>query len=123
MRAALESIAYQSADVIAAMESDAGTRTKLLRVDGGASANALLMQFQADILDVPVMRPTVTETTALGAAMLAGRAVGFWTDADLKRLQAMDREFTPAMDSARRAALLRNWHRAVERSKGWAVEE
>ena len=123
VRAALEAIAYQSADVIAAMESDAGTRTQLLRVDGGASANGFLMQFQSDILDVRVLRPTVTETTALGAAMLAGRAVGFWTDADLARLQAVDREFTPAMNAAERAALLRRWHRAVERSKGWALED
>ncbi len=122
VRAALESIAYQSADVIAAMASDAGTRTTLLRVDGGASANNFLMQFQADILNAPVLRPRVTETTALGAAMLAGRAVGVWTDGDLNRLQAIDREFTPAMDEAQRVRLMHKWHRAVERSKGWAEE-
>ena len=121
-RAALEAIAYQSADVIAAMESDAGTRTPLLRVDGGASANGFLMQFQADILGVKVLRPTVTETTALGAAMLAGRAVGFWTDDDLAHLQAVDREFEPTMDTHTREALLHRWHRAVERSKGWMME-
>ena len=123
VRAALESIAYQSADVIAAMESDAGTRTNLLRVDGGASANNFLMQFQSDILNVRVLRPKVTETTALGAAMLAGLATGLWSEEDLKRLQAVDREFEPVMDEAARGALLRNWHRAVERSKGWALED
>ena len=123
VRAALESIAYQSADVIAAMESDAGTKTNLLRVDGGASANNFLMQFQSDILNVRVLRPSITETTALGAAMLAGLAVGLWSEEDLRRLQAVDREFNPAMDEADRTRLLRNWHRAVERSKGWATEE
>ena len=123
VRAALESIAYQSADVIEAMESDAGIRTAMLRVDGGASANNLLMQFQADILGTRVLRPRVIETTAMGAAMLAGRAVGMWTDEDLNRLQEADREFIPAMDERRRAALLASWRRAVERSKGWATEE
>lgn len=122
VRAALESIAYQSSDVIAAMASDAGTRTAVLRVDGGASANNFLMQFQSDILNVPVLRPVVTETTAMGAAMLAGRAAGVWTDADLSRLQAIDREFTPAMDEAERARLLHKWRRAVERSRNWAED-
>ena len=122
VRAALESIAYQSADVIAAMESDAGMKTAMLRVDGGASANNFLMQFQSDILDTSVLRPRVIETTAMGAAMLAGRAVGLWNDADLSRLQSADREFNAAMDRAEREKLLRNWHRAVERSKGWAEE-
>ena len=123
VRAALESIAYQSADVIAAMENDAGMKTAMLRVDGGASANGFLMQFQSDILNTRVLRPQVIETTALGAAMLAGRAVGHWSDADLQRLQAIDREFVPQMDEARRNRLLHNWHRAVERSKGWADGE
>ena len=122
VRAALESIAYQSADVIAAMASDAGTKTTVLRVDGGASANNFLMQFQSDILNAAVLRPVVTETTALGAAMLAGRAVGTWTDGDLGRLQAIDREFTPGMDELHRSKLMHNWRRAVERSKGWAEE-
>ena len=122
VRAALESIAYQSADVIAAMASDAGTKTTVLRVDGGASANNFLMQFQSDILNAAVLRPVVTETTALGAAMLAGRAVGAWTDGDLSRLQAIDREFTPGMDELHRSKLMHNWRRAVERSKGWAEE-
>jgi len=120
VRAALESIAYQSVDVIKAMESDAGIGTVALRVDGGASANGFLMQFQADVLNAEVIRPQVIETTAMGAAMLAGRAVGLWTDGDLRCLQSVDRAFSPNMDEARRADLLRHWHRAVERSKGWA---
>ena len=120
VRAALESIAYQSVDVIRAMESDAGIETVMLRVDGGASANNFLMQFQADILNAEVVRPTVIETTAMGAAMLAGRAVGLWTDGDLRSLQFVDRGFSPAMGEERRAALLHHWRRAVERSKGWA---
>ena len=122
VRAALESIAYQSVDVIEAMENDAGMKTAMLRVDGGASANNFLMQFQSDILNARVMRPKVIETTAMGAAMLAGRAVGLWTDADLKDLQEVDREFTPQMDEHCRTSLLRNWRRAVDRSKGWAEE-
>ena len=120
VRAALESIAYQSADVIAAMASDAGTPPAILRVDGGASANNFLMQFQSDILGVRVIRPRVIETTGMGAAMLAGRATGLWTDTDLNSLQAVDREFDPAMDAAQREHLLTQWKRAVERSKGWA---
>ena len=120
VRSALEAIAYQSVDVIRAMESDAGIKTTSLRVDGGASANNFLMQFQADITNAAVIRPTVIETTAMGAAMLAGRAVGLWTDGDLKGLQSVDREFSPAMDENRRSALLHHWRRAVERSKGWA---
>ena len=122
VRAALSSIAYQSADVIEAMESDAGIKTVALRVDGGASANSFLMQFQADLMNAEVIRPQVIETTAMGAAMLAGRAVGLWTDSDLRNLQSVDREFIPAMDEKQRALLLRHWHRAVERSKGWAEE-
>ena len=123
VRAALESIAYQSRDVIEAMQSDGGIRTAILRVDGGASANDLLMQFQADILDTKVVRPRVIETTALGAAMLAGRAVGLWTDGDLRSLQHIDREFQPAMPEREREKLIAKWHRAVERSKGWEAEE
>ena len=122
VRAALESIAYQSADVIEAMESDAGIKTVALRVDGGASANSFLMQFQANLVNANVIRPQVIETTAMGAAMLAGRAVGLWTDSDLRNLQSVDREFIPAMDERQRTSLLHHWHRAVERSKGWAEE-
>ena len=123
VRAALESIAYQSADVIAAMENDADMKTAVLRVDGGASANNFLMQFQADILNANVMRPRVIATPAMGAAMLAGRAVGAWTDGDLQRLQAIDREFAPGMGEAERRHLTHMWRKAVERSKGWAEEE
>jgi len=104
------------------MESDAGIKTVALRVDGGASANSFLMQFQADLMNADVIRPQVIETTAMGAAMLAGRAVGLWTDSDLRNLQSVDREFIPAMDDRQRAMLLRHWHKAVERSKGWAEE-
>ena len=122
VRAALESIAYQSADVIAAMASDAGTQPQLLRVDGGASANDLLMQFQSDILNVRAVRPTVIETTAKGAAMLAGLAAGVWTVADLNELGGIDREFIPAMDEKIRARLLADWKRAVERARNWTEE-
>ena len=122
VRAALESIAYQSADVIAAMASDAGTQPQLLRVDGGASANDLLMQFQSDILNVRAVRPTVIETTAKGAAMLAGLAAGVWTTADLNELGGIDREFIPAMDEKIRARLLADWKRAVERARNWTEE-
>ena len=120
VRAALEAIAYQSADVITAMASDSSMKSTVLRVDGGASANNFLMQLQADILGVRVLRPKVIETTAMGAAMLAGRAVGLWNDNDLNQLQAPDREFAPNMDEATRARLLKQWQRAVDRSQGWA---
>ena len=122
VRAALESIAYQSADVIRAMAADSGMPTAEMRVDGGASANNFLMQFQADMLNARVLRPRVIETTAMGAAMLAGRAVGLWNDRELASLPQPDREFAPQMDAERRSALLRQWQRAVERSKGWADE-
>ena len=120
-RAALESIAFQSADVLAAMEKDAGITLSELRVDGGAAANDLLLQFQADILGVPVVRPQVLETTALGAAYLAGLAVGYWqSDADVGANWRVDRRFEPALPAARAAELRAAWERAVERSKGWA---
>ena len=123
VRAALEAIAYQSADVISAMAADSSMKSGVLRVDGGASANNFLMQFQADILGVHVLRPKVIETTAMGAAMLAGRAVGLWTDAQLGELQEPDREFAPNMDDATRARLLSQWQRAIERSRGWEMDE
>ena len=123
VRAALESIAYQSADVITAMSNDSSMRPTVLRVDGGASANSFLMQFQADILGVRVLRPKTIETTAMGAAMLAGRAVGIWNDAQLKNLLQPDREFVPNMDEAARVRLLRQWGRAVECSRGWARDD
>ena len=123
VRAALESIAYQSADVIDAMAGDAGMKPDLLRVDGGASANRFLMQFQADILGITVRRPRILEVTALGAAMLAGRAVGVWNDSELSTLLKPDREFRPNMDEMQRRHQLRQWQRAVECSRGWAQED
>jgi glycerol kinase len=123
-RAALEGIAYQVADVLRAMESDAGIRLKELRVDGGACANNLLMQFQADLLGVPVVRPQVPETTALGAAYLAGLAVGFWKDQnDIAKQWKADRRFKPAMKPAARKKLLAGWTKALSRSKAWEDRE
>ncbi|MFZ2268070.1 MAG: glycerol kinase GlpK [Azonexus sp.] len=120
-RAALEAIAFQSAEVLKAMESDAGQPLSELRVDGGAASNDLLMQFQADLLGVPVVRPQITETTALGAAYLAGLAVGFWQDeAELTALWRTDRRFLPAMSADHRADLFAGWQRAVERTLYWA---
>ncbi len=119
-RATLESIAYQTRDVLDAMQSDSGIELKALKVDGGAVGNNFLMQFQADILNVPVSRPKVTETTALGAAYLAGLAVGFWKDQnELAEKWAEDKRFTPTMEEDAREELYRGWKRAVERSRGW----
>ncbi len=123
-RAALEGIAFQVADVLRAMEADAKIKLKELRVDGGASANNLLMQFQSDLLDVPVVRPKVTETTALGAAYLAGLAVGYWKDQ--KQIAAqwqVDRRFTPVMKAADRKRLESGWQKALERAKRWEEAE
>ena len=120
-RAALESIAYQSADLLSAMEKDAGLALPELRVDGGATASNLLMQFQADLLGVPVVRPRVHETTALGAAYLAGLAVGYWKDAsDVKANWQVDRTFEPSMARAQAAEMRSRWEKAVERAKAWA---
>jgi len=119
-RAALEAIAFQSADVLAAMEKDAGITLSELRVDGGATANDLLLQFQADILGVPVVRSRVRETTALGAAYLAGLAVGYWkSDADIASQWQVDRRFEPAMPRERAAALRAEWEKAVSRAMAW----
>jgi glycerol kinase len=119
-RAALESIAYQVADLLDAMEADARVRLSELRVDGGASANGLLMQFQADLLGVPVARPVVTETTALGAAYLAGLAVGYWKGVDeIGRQRRVDKVFEPKLPRERAQELRAGWKRAVERAKGW----
>jgi glycerol kinase len=119
-RAALEAIAYQSAELMAAMQKDAAIPLAEVRADGGAARNDLLMQFQADLLGVPVVRPTVTETTALGAAYLAGLAVGFWdTQEEIAAQWSCERRFDPAMPADRRAELLGQWGRAVERSKAW----
>lgn len=122
VRAALESIAYQSREVLDCMARDSGLKPSSLRVDGGASANNFLMQFQADILGMEVARPAVTETTALGAAMLAGRAIGLWSDAQLAMLWQADKRFTPSMPEARRAQYMHEWSRAVERAKAWVEE-
>jgi glycerol kinase len=119
-RAALEAIAYQTADVLAAMESDAAIRLTELRVDGGAARNDSLMQFQADVLGVRVVRPRILETTALGAAYLAGLGVGYWKSADeLSAQWQAERVFEPKMDRGRAAGLLAGWRKAVERSKDW----
>ena len=120
-RAALEAIAYQSADLLAAMQADAGVVLAELRVDGGAAANNLLLQFQCDLLGVPVVRPTVLETTALGAAYLAGLAVGYWKDAsDVAANWQIDRRFEPAMSRDQASSLQAGWSKAVERAKHWA---
>ena len=119
-RATIESIAYQVRDVLEAMDADAGAGSRALRVDGGAAANDTLLQFQADILGLPVERPVVAETTALGAACLAGLNVGFWRDAgEVAANWALDRRFEPRMDPLRRERLLRGWQRAVQRSLAW----
>ncbi len=124
VRAALEAAAYQTRDVAQAMETDSGITLRELRVDGGMVANNWLLQFQADMLDVPVQRPVVAETTALGAAYLAGLAVGFWGGLDdISRNWAMDREFAPTMVADTRARLYRGWQRAVERARGWARDD
>jgi glycerol kinase len=122
-RAVLESVAYQTYDVLKAMEADSGIVLKELRVDGGATANNLLMQFQSDILQVPVIRPVVTETTALGAAYLAGLGVGYWSsEEDIRQQWAVDRRFEPGMDGQRVQPLLRGWQRAVKAAIAWADE-
>jgi glycerol kinase len=119
-RAALEGIVLQVMDVLKAMEADAGIKLKELRVDGGASANDLLMQLQADLLNVPVVRPKVAETTALGAAYLAGLAVGFWKNqADIARQWQVDKRFKPAMKPAARIKIAKGWERALSRAKAW----
>lgn len=123
VRAALEAIAYQSSDVLTAMARDSSMKLNVLRADGGASANNFLMQFQADILGVRVLRPKVVETTAMGAAMFAGRAIGLWSDADIRDIVKADREFAPNMDEVERHRLLRKWKRAVEKSRDWAEED
>ena len=119
-RATLDAMAYQTRELLEAMLADAGEPLQTLRVDGGASGNDLLMQFQADILDVTVQRPVVRETTALGAAYLAGLAVGFWRDqAELAGHWALDREFTPAMPAEQRDQLYAGWKKAIGRAREW----
>jgi glycerol kinase len=121
-RAAVDSIAFQSVDLLEAMQKDAGLSLDHLKVDGGATVNDQLMQFQADLLGVPVLRPMVVETTALGAAYLAGLAVGFWDDiTDITDNWALDREFVPKMAQSERDSRYSRWREAVERSRGWAM--
>lgn len=119
IRATLESLAYQVKDVLDAMEKDAGIPLTKLRVDGGASTNNLLMQFQADMLNVIVERPSIVETTALGAAYLAGLAVGYWKPEEIAEKWHLDEAFVPAMDDNKRGELYRGWQKAVQRSMDW----
>lgn len=124
VRATLQSIAYQTRDVLEAMQSDSGERLQYLRVDGGATNNNFLMQFQADILDVNVERPVVKEVTALGAAYLAGLATGFWKDLDELRDKArVERTFSPDSDNEKRERRYKGWKKAVKRSLEWAKED
>ena len=123
IRAALESIAYQSADLLEAIVADTGAPIESLSVDGGASANAFLMQFQADILGVEVCRPEVYESTALGAAYLAGLAVGFWKKDELLAARKIADRYLPQMDESTRAKRRRGWKKAVSRALDWARED
>ncbi len=121
VRAGLEAIAYQCRDVVEAMEQDSGIKIQNLRVDGGAVANDFLMQFQADILDVPVERPVITETTALGAAYLAGLAVNYWKDIDeIARIWRREELFKPQMNPEKKEKLYSGWKKAIQRSRSWA---
>jgi glycerol kinase len=123
-RAALESIAYQTMDVLKAMEADAGIAIRELRVDGGATANDLLMQFQSDMLNTQVVRPSITETTALGAAYLAGLAVGYWKDVEeIAALWQVDKTFQPIMQEDKRDQLTRGWKRAIAATIHWANDD
>jgi glycerol kinase len=123
VRATLDSMAYQTKDVLGAMESDSGLKLQSLRVDGGATANNLLMQFQADILGVPVQRPAVTESTALGAAYMAGIAVGFWKKEDIAGRANGIATFEPKMEEAVRSKLYKGWKKAVNRTMEWEKDE
>ncbi len=118
--ATLHSLAYQTRDILEAMQDDSGVVLDELNVDGGATANDYLMQFQADILDVSVVRPKITETTAMGAAFLAGLAVNFWTDQQISEVRSIDKTFEPTMSPDQRSKLYQGWKRAVERTKGWS---
>ena len=123
IRATLESIAYQTADLLHAMEQDSGIGLKSLKVDGGASANDFLMQFQADVIDADTVRPGCIETTALGAAYLAGLAVGYWKDREeIKENWKPDRIFSAHMEPEKREALLKGWHKAVKCALAWTEE-
>lgn len=124
VRATLDSLAYQANDVIKAMEADSGIKMENLKVDGGASANNFLMQQQANISNAPVNRPQCVETTAMGAAYLAGLAVGYWkSKEDVLNNWAIDRTFTPEISDEERAAKIKGWNKAVKCSYGWAKED
>ena len=121
VRAALEAMAYQTADVLNAMQKDVPFPIRSVRVDGGASANNFLLAFQSDVLGIDILRPSCVETTALGAAYLAGLGVGYYSDLDQIRSDwRLDRTFSPTMREEKREELLRGWHRAVERSLRWS---
>jgi glycerol kinase len=122
-RAAVESIAYQTMDVLKAMEADSGISIKEVRVDGGATVNNYLMQFQADILNTIVIRPRITETTALGAAYLSGLAVGFWNDiSEVQAYWQKEKAFEPAMKEGQREMHKKNWRRAIAAAQAWTNE-
>jgi glycerol kinase len=123
IRATVESLAYQTYDILEAMQADAGVKLAALKVDGGACKNDFLMQFQADIIDAPVLRPQCVETTPMGAAYLAGLAVKYWNSKDdVIANWAIDKKFEPAMDADTREALLKGWKKAVKLSYGWAKD-
>jgi glycerol kinase len=124
IRATLESVAYQSRDLIDAMEDDSNIKLAALKVDGGAVKNNFLMQFQSDILGTDVLRPVVTETTALGAAYLAGLAVGFWkSKEEIRNRWQVETKFDPAIGEERKEKLYKGWKKAVERSMAWEEKE
>lgn len=123
IKATLESLAYQTKDILNAMQEDGGVTLKSLKVDGGACANNILMQFQADILDVVVERPEVIESTAMGAAFLAGIQVKFWKKEDILKNRKIEKQFKPAMDDAVRSKLYKGWQKAVKRTMGWSKDE
>jgi glycerol kinase len=124
IRATLESLAYQSLDVLKAMEEDSGIKLSALKVDGGACANNFLMQFQSDIIDAPVHRPVCIETTAMGAAYLAGLAVGYWdSKEDVIKNWQISKIFDPSMDAEERDSIVAGWNKAVKCSYGWAKED
>lgn len=123
VRATLESMAYQTSDLLSTMERDSGLKLSSLRVDGGASANNLLLAFQSDIINLPILRPCCIESTALGAANLAGLGVGFYKSLDeIASDRRIDRRFEPTMNEAKRSELLDAWHKAADRTLGWAKE-
>ena len=123
IRATLDSLCYQTHDVLRAMEADSGITLTALKVDGGASANNYLMQTQSDVIDAPVQRPKCVETTAMGAAYLAGLAVGYWRDReDVRKNWAIERTFTPTISAEQREKRLHGWNKAVRCALGWAEE-